>query len=145
MLETLVLFGHLVVAGLIITLVLLQRGKGAEAGTGFGAGASGTVFGSRGSASFFSRATAVLAALFFATSLTLAYFATQVTGPASVLNGSVMEGALPENSGGAGVAPQPGEIPATEDPLGAPPDIGDGIGGLPELGDDASGSSDSSD
>ena len=54
-------------------LVLLQRGKGADAGAGFGAGASGTVFGARGSASFLSRTTATLAALFFATSLTLAY------------------------------------------------------------------------
>jgi preprotein translocase subunit SecG len=93
MLETLVLFGHLIVAGLIIALVLLQRGKGADAGTGFGAGASGTVFGSRGSASFFSRATAVLATLFFATSLALAYFATQAPGPAGMLEGSVLEGA----------------------------------------------------
>jgi preprotein translocase subunit SecG len=89
MIETLVLFGHLVVAGMIIALVLLQRGKGAEAGTGFGAGASGTVFGSRGSASFFSRATAVLATLFFASSLALAFFSTQSTGPAQ----SLVEGA----------------------------------------------------
>ena len=66
MIKTLVLFGHLMVACLIIALVLLQRGKGAEAGTGFGAGASGTVFGARGSASFFSRATAFLATLFYA-------------------------------------------------------------------------------
>jgi preprotein translocase subunit SecG len=91
MIETLVLFGHLVVAALIIALVLLQRGKGAEAGTGFGAGASGTVFGSRGSASFFSRATAFLATLFFATSLTLAYFSTQSGGSGGLLEGSVME------------------------------------------------------
>ena len=53
--------------------MLLQRGKGADAGAGFGAGASGTVFGARGSASFLSRTTATLAALFIATSLTLAY------------------------------------------------------------------------
>src|SRR5918995_5252554 len=57
----------------IIGLVLLQRGKGADAGAGFGAGASGTVFGARGSASFLSRTTATLAALFIGTSLTLAY------------------------------------------------------------------------
>ena len=91
LIETLVLFGHLLVAGLIIALVLLQRGKGAEAGTGFGAGASGTVFGSRGSASFFSRATAVLATLFFVTSLTLAFFSTRATAPESLLEGSVMD------------------------------------------------------
>ena len=60
------------VAALIIVFVLLQRGKGAETGAAFGSGASGTVFGSRGSANFLSRVTAVLATLFFATSLILA-------------------------------------------------------------------------
>ncbi|HEY6642956.1 preprotein translocase subunit SecG [Povalibacter sp.] len=64
---------HVLIASAIVGLVLLQRGKGADAGAGFGAGASGTVFGSRGSASFLSRTTATLAALFFATSLALAY------------------------------------------------------------------------
>ena len=76
---------HVGVALLIVVLVLLQRGKGASAGTGFGGGASGTVFGSRGSASFLSRATAVLATLFFCTSLTLAYLAGQQTAPTSLL------------------------------------------------------------
>ena len=61
MLHTIVLVVHVVVALMIIGLVLLQRGKGAEAGTGFGAGASGTVFGARGSANFLSRTTGVLA------------------------------------------------------------------------------------
>jgi preprotein translocase subunit SecG len=73
------------IALLIIGLVLLQRGKGADAGTGFGAGASGTVFGSRGTATFFSRATGVLATLFFVSSLTLAYLSTQQTAPRSLL------------------------------------------------------------
>ena len=57
----------MLLAAAIVGLVLLQRGKGADAGAGFGAGASGTVFGARGSASFLSRTTATLAALFFAT------------------------------------------------------------------------------
>ena len=57
--------------------MLLQRGKGADAGAGFGAGASGTVFGARGSASFLSRTTAVLATLFFVTSLGLSYLFSQ--------------------------------------------------------------------
>jgi preprotein translocase subunit SecG len=91
MLHSIVLFVHLAVASLIIILVLLQRGKGADAGTGFGAGASGTVFGSRGSANFFSRSTAVLATLFFLTSLALTYLATQQTAPTSVLEGSVLD------------------------------------------------------
>jgi preprotein translocase subunit SecG len=75
-----VLIIHTLIALAIIALVLLQRGKGADAGAAFGAGASGTVFGARGSGSFFSRTTAILAAAFFATSLTLAYLSSQRTG-----------------------------------------------------------------
>jgi preprotein translocase subunit SecG len=112
--ETLVLLGHLIVAALIIVLVLLQRGKGAEAGTGFGAGASGTVFGARGSSNFFSRATSLLAALFFATSLSLAYFATRVTGADSLLEGSVLEGAALEENRGPALQPNPDEPPVIE-------------------------------
>jgi preprotein translocase subunit SecG len=91
MLQTILLLTHLAVCSLLIVLVLLQRGKGADAGTGFGAGASGTVFGSRGSSNFFSRSTAVLATLFFALSLALAYFGTQRTAPESILEGSVLD------------------------------------------------------
>lgn len=84
--QSAVLIGHTLVAVLIIVLVLLQRGKGADAGAAFGAGASGTVFGARGSSNFFSRATAVLATVFFASSLTLAYMSSQhSTGPESLL------------------------------------------------------------
>lgn len=57
----------------LVGLILLQHGKGADAGAAFGSGASGTVFGSRGTANFLSRATAWLATVFFATSLALAY------------------------------------------------------------------------
>lgn len=66
---------HALVALGIIGLVLLQRGRGAEAGAGFGGGASSTVFGARGSSTFLSRITSILAAIFFLTSLSLAYFA----------------------------------------------------------------------
>ncbi len=84
--QTTFLIIHTLIALAIIGLVLLQRGKGADAGAAFGAGASGTVFGARGSSSFFSRATAVLATAFFATSLTLAYLSSQrTTGPESLL------------------------------------------------------------
>jgi preprotein translocase subunit SecG len=80
------LIAHTLIALLIIVLVLLQRGKGADAGAAFGAGASGTVFGSRGSSSFFSRATAVCATLFFVSSLALAYLSSQSTSaPTSLL------------------------------------------------------------
>jgi len=67
---------HVLVAMAIIGLVLLQHGKGADMGSGFGGGASGSLFGATGSANFLSRTTAVLAALFFASSLGLAYLAT---------------------------------------------------------------------
>jgi preprotein translocase subunit SecG len=68
---------HVLMALTIIGLVLLQHGKGADMGSGFGGGASGSLFGATGSANFLSRTTAVLAAVFFASSLALAYFATQ--------------------------------------------------------------------
>ena len=66
---------HVIVALALIGIVLLQRGKGSEIGAAFGGGASGTLFGARGSASFLTRTTAILATIFFLTSLTLAYFA----------------------------------------------------------------------
>lgn len=65
---------HVLIAIGIVVFVMLQQGKGADAGAAFGSGASGTVFGARGSASFLSRTTGILAALFFMTSLSLAYF-----------------------------------------------------------------------
>ncbi len=68
---------QVVVALAIIGLVLLQQGKGADMGAAFGAGSSGTLFGARGSANFLSRATGVLAAVFFAVSLSLAYLVNQ--------------------------------------------------------------------
>ncbi len=67
---------HVLVALAIIGLVLLQHGKGADMGSGFGGGASGSLFGATGSANFLSRATAVLATVFFILSLVLAWIAT---------------------------------------------------------------------
>ncbi|NER60272.1 preprotein translocase subunit SecG [Pseudomonas sp. MAFF212428] len=75
MLETVVVVFHLLGALGLVVLVLLQQGKGAEAGASFGAGASNTVFGSQGSATFLSKFTAILAASFFMTALGLGYFA----------------------------------------------------------------------
>lgn len=73
MTHTILLVVHVIVAGGLIVLVLLQQGKGADAGAAFGSGASSTVFGARGSATFLSRMTGVLATLFFLVSLGLAY------------------------------------------------------------------------
>ncbi len=82
--QTVVLIVHLLTAVSLIALVLLQQGKGADMGAAFGSGASGTVFGSRGSSSFLTRATAVLATVFFVTSLWLAYFANKDVSRKSV-------------------------------------------------------------
>jgi preprotein translocase subunit SecG len=75
MLETVVVVFHLLGALGVVVLVLLQQGKGADAGASFGAGASNTVFGGQGTSTFLSKFTAILAAAFFITSLGLGYFA----------------------------------------------------------------------
>jgi len=112
MLHNIVLVVHILCAGMIIGLVLLQRGKGAEAGTGFGAGASGTVFGARGSANFLSRATGVLATVFFITSLTLAYLSTQRAAPTSLLDTPARTAPGPQTQPQPSAPPQ-GAAPAT--------------------------------
>ncbi len=78
--EQLVLVVHLLIAVAIVGMILIQQGKGAEAGASFGGGGSQTLFGSAGSWNFFSKATAILATLFFATSLTLAVMARNNAG-----------------------------------------------------------------
>ncbi|MBK1644470.1 preprotein translocase subunit SecG [Thiocapsa imhoffii] len=70
----------------LIGLILIQHGKGADAGAAFGSGASATVFGSRGSGSFLTRATAVMATIFFLTSMALAYYATKGSEPDTIMN-----------------------------------------------------------
>ena len=79
MLHSLLMIVHIFCAAAIMALVLVQRGKGADAGAGFGAGASGTVFGARGAGTALSRATAILAAIFMVTSLSLAYMGQRPT------------------------------------------------------------------
>jgi preprotein translocase subunit SecG len=83
--ETLVWIIHLLIAAALIGLVLLQHGKGADMGAAFGSGASGSLFGASGSANFLSRATAVLATVFFVTSMGLTYFSLQNTKPTDVM------------------------------------------------------------
>jgi len=78
---------QVLVAISLVALVLLQHGKGADAGAAFGSGASGTVFGARGSANFLSTATAWLAAAFFGISLALAYFVNARSESASLVDG----------------------------------------------------------
>jgi preprotein translocase subunit SecG len=114
---TLVLTIHVLVAISIIFLVLLQHGKGADMGAAFGSGSSGSLFGATGSANFLSRTTAALAAVFFLTSLGLAYLATH--RPQTTAGGSVMQGmtapppaAAPKP---AGDVPQPADAPKPAD------------------------------
>ena len=109
MLRGIILGVHVLLALMIIGLVLLQRGKGAEAGAGFGSGASGTVFGARGTSTLFSKLTAVFAALFFATSLTLAYIGARPSGePSSVLERAAQAAATaPAPASPAPAAPPP--------------------------------------
>ena len=72
---TILLAIHIIIAIVMVGFILIQHGKGADAGASFGSGAAGTVFGAAGSANFLTRTTAVLATIFFATSLALAHFA----------------------------------------------------------------------
>jgi preprotein translocase subunit SecG len=109
MLRGFILAVHVLLAFMIVILVLLQRGKGAEAGAGFGSGASGTVFGARGTSTLFSRLTAAFAAAFFVTSLALAYVGTRVPSEPSTL--------LERRAQQSATAPQ---IPALPVPASAP-------------------------
>ena len=101
----------------IVGLVLLQRGKGAEAGAGFGAGASGTVFGARGASTALSRATAIFAAVFMINSLLLAYTGTKQSEaqPRSILDEAA--DSTPKTPAGAAKTPSPTTVPA---PVPAP-------------------------
>jgi preprotein translocase subunit SecG len=120
--QTLAVVFHVLVAVAIIALVLLQRGKGADAGAGFGAGASGTVFGSRGSASFLSRTTAVLATLFFVSSLVLSYLFSQGVAPTSVVDRvkTQQPAPVPLPGTGAPVLPSPATPASSAPPAAAP-------------------------
>jgi preprotein translocase subunit SecG len=105
---TLIIVVHVLIALSIIGLVLLQHGKGADMGSGFGGGASSSLFGATGSANFLSRATAVLATVFFLSSLGLAYLASE--RPRAL--GTVMDAVKPPAPAGADAElPRPSAIP----------------------------------
>jgi preprotein translocase subunit SecG len=108
---------HLIVAAAICGLVLLQHGKGADMGAAFGSGSSGSVFGAAGSANFLSRSTAVLAALFFASSLGLTWFATSH----GTAKGLMQQGGIEKTAPKADeVPPVPGTPPSGEPAKSAP-------------------------
>ena len=104
--QQILLIVQILIAVGLVAMVLLQQGRGADAGASFGGGSSGSLFGSRGPASFLSKLTAGLAALFFANSLALAYISGQ-----SVERRSVVERAQ-SISEGSGVQGEDGDVPA---------------------------------
>lgn len=116
--ETVVWVVHMLIAITLVGLVLLQHGKGADMGAAFGSGASGSLFGSSGSANFLSRATAVVATIFFLTSMGLTYFSLNRAAPAGVLDkipASTQPATAPkpaqDSSAGDDAGPKSGEIP----------------------------------
>lgn len=116
---------HVMVCLVLVVVVLLQHGKGADMGAAFGSGASGSLFGATGSANFLSRATGAVATVFFIATLGLAYTGTAVKRPASD-SGGVM-GTVPQPSAPAATKDIPAPASATKDatppanaPAGAP-------------------------
>ena len=108
--QSAVLIIHVLAAVAVIVLVLLQHGRGADAGAAFGSGSSGTVFGARGAASFLTRLTTMMATIFFLTSISLAWMASQTLDQRSVVERVEI------------VEPEPGPAPAT---------TGEGAGDVP--------------
>lgn len=122
---SIILIFHVLIAIALVVLVLLQHGKGADAGAAFGSGASSTVFGARGAASFLSRVTGMLAAGFFLTSLTLAMLAARDAGPQSVVDEASESAPPAESETPPAGAPGDDDAPANEtsgDAPAPPPD-----------------------
>ncbi|WP_144145678.1 preprotein translocase subunit SecG [Paraburkholderia sp. BCC1884] len=121
-LKTLIIVVQLLSALGVIGLVLLQHGKGADMGAAFGSGASGSLFGATGSANFLSRTTAVLAAVFFVTTLTLTYLGSYHSKPSAGLLGAASTAPLATSAasapvgGSAALAASAASVPATDVP-----------------------------
>jgi len=122
-LESFLLVVHLIVAAVVCGLVLLQHGKGADMGAAFGSGSSGSLFGAAGSANFLSRTTAVLAAVFFLSSLGLTYLGSMHAPAKDVMQQGVM-GNMPKSETPAPSQPPvqtPAPVPSsTPAPSSAP-------------------------
>jgi preprotein translocase subunit SecG len=116
MLYSVLLIFQVIISISLVTFILLQHGKGADAGAAFGSGASTTVFGSQGSTSFLSRTTAILATLFFLNSLAMAYLISSTTEAQSVVEQAIIqEQAMEEESPAADIpeqGPAAGDAPA---------------------------------
>lgn len=121
-LKTLIIVVQLLSALGVIGLVLLQHGKGADMGAAFGSGASGSLFGATGSANFLSRTTAVLAAVFFITTLTLTYLGAYRAKPSAGLLGAAVTAPVAASAASAPIAgsavlpASAASVPATDVP-----------------------------
>ena len=122
--HTAVLVLHVIAAIAIVVLVLVQHGKGADMGAAFGSGSAGSLFGSAGASNFLSRATGILAALFFATSMGLTYFSTIPAKSGGVTSGieaaKPAAPAKPEAPDAKSAAPAPTPAPESSAPAKAP-------------------------
>ena len=112
--ETVLVAVHVLVAAALVGFVLLQHGKGADMGAAFGSGSSGSLFGAAGSANFLSRTTAILATVFFLSSLGLTYFGATRSGPIDIMKQGVTP-AVPAP------APASKETKASDVPQGTAP------------------------
>src|SRR6476660_2782877 len=120
LIESATLVLHVLAAIAVCGFVLLQHGKGADMGAAFGRGSSGRLFGAAGSANFLSRTTAILAAIFFASSLGLTWFATTRGAPSGVMQKGIMEKMAPKASDVPSVPGAPPGAPANPPAQGAP-------------------------
>mgnify|MGYP001263847094 FL=1 len=111
----LMLVFQVVLAIFLVAIILLQQGKGATAGASFGAGASSTVFGSRGSASFLSRTTSIAATLFLLNSMALAYFYGHAGEESSVLDQSLIGSGVAEDQKSGNTQGLPNDVPSIQD------------------------------
>ena len=122
--ESATLVLHVLTAIAICGFVLLQHGKGADMGAAFGSGSSGSLFGASGSANFLSRTTAVLATVFFFSSVALTYFGSQHGVPQGVMEKGLMESVVPAKpSDVPQPAPSTGSAPAPTPGGAAPADV----------------------
>lgn len=130
---TIVVVLQILTALVMIGLVLIQHGKGADMGASFGSGASGSLFGATGSANFLSRSTAVCAGVFFCCTLALAYFSNLPVADGGTGGGSILERAVPGAPAASTPAAEiPGVAPASAVPApGAAPDTGATVPAVP--------------
>jgi preprotein translocase subunit SecG len=125
--ESVLLVGHLLVAAALCGFVLMQHGKGADMGAAFGSGSSGSLFGAAGSANFLSRTTAILATIFFFTSIGLTFFGTLHGKPQGVMEQGAVERVVPASktpdvpSSAPATNAAPNDVPAPAPATGAAP------------------------